>query len=61
MGDFAYTVLYYTVGGGGDTHVKKFSKNFSGNDPSRGKNMRQSEFDIFKAKNAFLVQGRLVY
>jgi hypothetical protein len=41
--------------------VKNFSK-FSENDTSRGKKTcGESEFDIFEAKNAFLIQEKLVY
>jgi hypothetical protein len=45
----------------GGIHVKKFSKFFSGNDPLEVKTCRESEFDIFEAQNASLVQGRPVY
>ena len=44
----------------GATHVKTFSKKFSGNAPSRGKNMGESEFDIFEAKK-FLHDSEKAY
>jgi hypothetical protein len=39
---------------GGPTHIK----HFSGNDSSRGKNIRESEFDIFEANKRFLDSGK---
>jgi hypothetical protein len=39
--------------------VNKFSKIFSENDPSRGKNMWEIQFDIFEAKKRFPDSGKV--
>jgi hypothetical protein len=40
---------------------EKFSKFFSGNDPSRGKACGESELDIFEAKKRFPDSGKACY
>ena len=56
-------ITYKNIGAttGGHPSEKIFKIFFSKNDPSRSKNMREFEFDIFKAKNASLIQGRPVF
>jgi hypothetical protein len=46
---------------GRGTHVKNVQKFFLKVTPLGVKTCGESKFDIFKAKNAFLIQGKLVY